>query len=220
MLKKIVIVGSGGHFKVVINELFKQKKYIISDIVDINKNTKKILIKKKLFYIKNFKKFNWSILKKKNFFCFIAVGDNKTRFKIANEIKNKIKKKNLWATIISPDAIISSDVVIKPGSLVVTGSIINPCTKIGSHCIVNTKSSIDHDNNFSDFSSCGPGVVTGGNVKVGKFSFIGIKSVIINNIKIGFNTLIGAKSLVTSNCESNFIYFGSPAKKIKKNINV
>ena len=99
-----------------------------------------------------------------------------------------------------------------------SGSIINPGTEIGAHCIINTRSSIDHDNFFGDFSSCAPSVVTGGNVVVGSFSFLGIRSTIINNIKIGSKTVIGANSLVNKNCLSNYIYYGSPAKKIKKNL--
>ncbi len=216
MLKKLLIIGSGGHFKVVINEILKQRKYEIKEIIDIKNFGKKITINKKLIKIVDYKRFHWSKVNKESFF-FIAVGNNYLRKKIASEIKTK--NKNIkWGTIISPDAIIEKNVKIKPGTLVVSGSIINPGTIIGAHCIINTRSSIDHDNVFGDFSSSAPSVVTGGNVSVGKLSFLGIRSTIINNVKIGSNTIIGANSMVNKNCLSNYIYFGSPAKKIKKNI--
>lgn len=216
MLKKLLIIGSGGHFKVVINEILKQRKYEIKEIIDIKNFGKKLTINKKLIKIVDYKSFNWSKVNKETF-IFIAVGNNYLRKKIASEIKTK--NKNIkWGTIISPDAIIEKNVKIKPGTLVVSGSIINPGTIIGAHCIINTRSSIDHDNVFGDFSSSAPSVVTGGNVSVGKLSFLGIRSTIINNIKIGSKAIIGANSLVNKNCLSNYTYFGTPAKKIKKNI--
>ena len=54
-----------------------------------------------------------------------------------------------------------------------------------------------------------------GNVKIDKFSHLGIGSVVLNNCKIGLNTIIGAKSTVTKNCKKNSTYIGSPVKKIK-----
>ncbi|MDC0164522.1 NeuD/PglB/VioB family sugar acetyltransferase [Candidatus Pelagibacter bacterium] len=216
MLKKLLIIGSGGHFKVAINEILKQKKYKIQEIIDIKNFGKKLNINNKLKKIINYKKFNWSKVNQDTF-LFIAIGDNYLRKKIVSEIKKEnIKIK--WGTVISRDAIIGKNVKIKPGSLVVSGSIINPGTIIGSHCVINTRSSIDHDNIFGDFSSSAPSVVTGGNVTVGELSFLGIRSTIINNIKIGSKTIIGANSLVNKNCLSNYTYYGSPAKKIKKNI--
>lgn len=215
MLKKIVVIGSGGHFKVVLNEILKQNKYEITNIVDIRNIGKKIKIRNKCLVVKDLKKFDWNKTNK-NTFTFIAIGDNQVRKGIAESISRK--KTNIkWATIISPDSIIGNNVKINFGTLVVSGSIINPGSKIGKHCIINTNSSIDHDNLFQDFSSCAPGVITGGNVKVGKLSFLGIRSTIINNIKIGSETIIGAKSLVNKDCISNYIYYGLPAKKIKKN---
>ena len=87
---------------------------------------------------------------------------------------------------------------------------------IGDHCIINTSSSIDHDNIFSNFSSSGPGVTTGGNVTVMECSHIGIGSIVKNGLNIKKNTIIGAGSLIIKNCKSNSIYFGYPAKMIRK----
>ena len=97
-----------------------------------------------------------------------------------------------------------------------SGVVINTQTVIGEHCIINTSSSIDHDNKFKNFSSCGPGVVTGGNVTVGECSFLGIGSVVKHDIKIGKNSVVGGSSFVNKNCYDNYIYYGIPVKKIRK----
>ena len=64
------------------------------------------------------------------------------------------------------------------------GCVINNGVLIGDHCIINTSSSIDHDNIFCDFSSCGPGIISGGNVVIKERSHVGIGTVIKNNITI------------------------------------
>ena len=81
--------------------------------------------------------------------------------------------------------------------------------------MINTSSSIDHDNIFKNYSSTWPGVITGGNVKLCECSHLGLGSAVKHRISIGDNTIIGAKSLVLKKCNKNSIYFGIPAKKIR-----
>lgn len=54
-----------------------------------------------------------------------------------------------------------------------------------------------------------------GEVYIGKNVWIGAGAVILPNVVIGQNSIIGAGSVVTKNIESNSIYVGNPAKKIK-----
>ena len=77
---------------------------------------------------------------------------------------------------------------------------------------------IEHDNIFKDFSSAGPRVVTGGNVIIGEHSYIGIGAIIKEKIEIQEDTIIGANSYVNKNCAKNLIFYGSPARKIKKRL--
>ena len=85
---------------------------------------------------------------------------------------------------------------MKRGTVVMPGAIVSAGTKIGEFCIINTNSSIDHDNIFENYSSTGPGVTTGGNVELGQCSHLGIGSTVKHQISIGDNTIIGAQSLV------------------------
>ena len=149
-----------------------------------------------------------------NFFC-IAIGYNYIRQKIHELII--INFPNIkWMSIISDSAKIRPNVSIGAGSIIHDNVYINRGTNIGKHCIINNNSSIDHDCIWSDFSSCGPVVVTGGRIEIGYMSFIGMSSVILQGIKVNENTVIGAKSLVDKNCESNSLYYGNSIKFIKK----
>lgn len=218
MKKNIVIFGSGVHSVVVFSEIIKLKKYNILGFVDnfCNKGKKIITYKNKSYY--NLGKIIDVInkkSKKKKLCGIIGVGFNYTRKKIFNEVL-ALDKSFKWESIISKDSILNGNISIGEGSLIMSGVIINTETNIGKHCIINTSSSIDHHNNFLNFSSCGPGVVTGGNVIVGDSSYVGIGSVIKHGVKIGKDTVIGGNSFVNKECIDNFLYYGVPAKKIRE----
>ena len=211
-MKKILIIGVGGHAKVILSEIIQIKGNRIIGFIDE--------FKKKNTIIESYKNKQYKVLGRikdlkkivdKNTFGIIGIGTNFNRKKVSEEI-NKIFN---WATIISKNSKINGNVEIGKGSIIVSGSVVNTGTKIGEHCIINTSSSIDHDNTFKNYSSTGPGVITGGNVKLGQCSYLGIGSTVKHRITIQDNTIIGAQSLVLKNCDKNSIYFGIPAKKIK-----
>ena len=209
MKNNIIIFGNGKHAKIIFDELEKLKKYNFLGYVN-KKNI--ITYKKKKYDLINFYK---KYLKKK-VRGIIAIGNNNLRNKISKDVE-KIIPKFKWETLISKDAIVSKKTNIGQGTMIISGSVINTNTSIGRHCLINTKSTLDHDNNWGDFTSCGPGVNSAGNVTVKNFTQIGIGSTIIDGISIGKNSVIGAHSLVNKNCKSNSVYFGVPAKYKRKN---
>lgn len=214
--KNLIIFGSGFQAKVIFNSIITNRKYKFLGFVDNKKinstvltfNKKEYKIIDNLINCKNLKK-----IKKLN--GIIGIGSNFIRKKVFNEI-NKTKIKINWETIIFKNTNISKNVKIGNGSVIMGNVFINNNAIIGSHCIINSGSLIEHDNSFSDFSSTGPGVITGGDVTVGNLTHLGIGSIILNGKKIHSNSVIGAGSLVTKNCDSYSVYFGFPARKIKK----
>ncbi len=212
-MKKIIIFGSGGHAKVIYSEIIKNKNFTFLGFVDDLKKKGEIIVKgKKNFY--NLGKMTHVIKNNNNLRGIIGIGKNFLRKKVYDNIM-MLDKNFKFEKIISKNAIIDTSVIIGRGTCVVSGSVINIGTKIGNHCIINTSSSIDHDNQFKDFSSTGPGVKTGGNVSLGERSHIGIGSSVKQGVKIYEDCIIGANSYVNKNCEKKSLYFGSPIKKIK-----
>jgi acetyltransferase-like isoleucine patch superfamily enzyme len=96
------------------------------------------------------------------------------------------------------------------------GSILNSDSKIGEHCIINTKASVDHDCAIEDFVSLAPGVILGGNVTIGQHSAISLGTSVIHFIKIAEHIVIGAGSTVLFDIETQVIAYGTPAKMIRK----
>ena len=213
----LVIFGSGNQANLIFYEVMKNKNINFLGFVDDKIKKGKIVnqYNKKNYY--NLGKISEVLKKNKNTKGIIGVGLNYLRKKILINII-KINKNFKFHKIISKNAIINHNVTIKDGSFISSNVVINSNTIIGKHCLINTSSLIEHDNIFEDFSSTGPGVITGGNVNVGECSFIGIGSIIKNNISIKSDTVIGASSYVNKDCLSKYLYVGIPCKKIRKRL--
>ena len=202
--RRLLIIGCGGHSKV-ITDIAKALKFKNIFYQDINS-------KKSEFLGTNIS--NKQIKNYEDYF-FVAIGDNYIREKVLIEFQKKNPNATA-ATLIHPSSVVSENSSIDIGSAVMPLCVINSSSKIGKGVIVNSHSSLDHDNLLMDYSSVAPGVITGGNVSIGKRSVISIGSRIKNNVSIGSDTIIGASSYVNKDISNNYIAYGSPAKVIRE----
>ena len=206
-MKKIVCIGSGGHFRPVLDAA-TLSGYNVIGVVDLNFLNEENIFGVKVFdKIESIKKFD-----KKNTSVFIAIGDNKIRSKQYN-----LYKKNIYnfINIIHPSTIISNNVKLGNNVFINAGSIINSDVKIGDNSIVNTGCIIDHETVIGKNTHIAPGSVIAGRCEIGDSVLIGIGAKIIQKIKIGNNSTIGAGSVLINNAIMNKTYVGIPAK-IKK----
>lgn len=204
MSKDVIIIGAGGHAKVIADIIYKSGDNLIGFLDDnlANKGKEIYLGKKVLGTTKDIKIYN------KNYFV-IGIGNNSIRKKINNENNLKLY------TAIHPSAIIAQDVKIGTGSVIMAGVVINPGTVIGKNCIINTCSSLDHDNLLEDYVHISPGAHLAGTVSVKEGTWICTGATIINNITIAQNNIIGAGSVVIKDInEENGTYVGVPAKML------
>lgn len=142
----------------------------------------------------------------------ISIGNNLTRKKISEQIKNSI------GILIHPKSIVSDSVNIEEGTVVMGGVVINANTTIGKHCIINTNASVDHDCMIEDFVHISPNSALAGGVKVGEGSQIGIGASVIQGIKIGKWCVIGAGAVIIADIPDYSVVVGNPGRIIKKNI--
>jgi len=211
--QNIVIVGSSGHAKVIIDIIEKEEKYKIVGLLDAFKNIGESAFR---YEILGEEKDLPKLIKKYQLTgCVIAIGDNWIR----NIVKNKIREIDAsfnFINTIHPSAIIARGVAVGSGTVIMAGTVINSNSKIGDFCIINTNASLDHDNNISDFSSIAPGVTTGGNVTMGEFTTVSLGANIIHGITIGKHSVIGTGSTVLKNVGDYVVAYGTPAKIIRK----
>ena len=209
--KKIVLIGGGGHCKVVISILKKLDKFEIAGIVDNYKEGSLISGIKIIGTDDDLR----NIYKSGIHYTLITVGsikENTKRYRLFN-MARKIGYK--FPVIISPEAIVDRSVKINEGTIIRPGCIIDVDSYIGKNCIVSTHTTLGHDCVIDDHCHITPGVHISGFVEVGKLSFIGVGATIIQGIKIGKNVTIGAGSVVIKDIPDNVIAVGNPAKIIR-----
>lgn len=209
--KNIVIFGSGRN-SLVISSILEDQNYNIIGFIDKYKNKGERIDNNLILgdeteicdIVNNYKIIGG----------IVGIGSNYIREKVVVEIEKLVPNFN-WINCIDKHANIQKNVSIGKGVIIIGCSSVNYGSIVGNHVLINTNCSIDHDNFLENFSSTGPGVNTGGNVKIGNKSHLGIGSTIKHQIAIGRNCVIGANSFVNKNIENNILGYGSPFKEIR-----
>ena len=201
MNNRLIIIGAGGHGKVIADNAIKNG---YTDICFVDDHATGICMG----------------------FPVVGTGadvssldDGKTDFVIAvgnNGIRKRIAEAHdvNWVTLVHPSAQIGAYVSIGKGTVVMAGAIINPCASIGEHCIINTGAIVEHDNVIGDYVHISPNAALGGTVWVGERTHIGIGTVVKNNIRICGGSTVGAGAVVVKNIEHPGTYIGVPAKEM------
>lgn len=207
MKEKIVIIGGGGHAKVIASILKKVGEFEIVGYTD-EEDKGNILEFPFLGNDSQFLSTNAHNIKN----AAIGIGQIKSsvlRKKVADKYKNAGFN---FPVIISPNAIVNENVVIGEGTVVFDGAVINTYSKIGRFVILNTNSTVEHDCNIGDFVHVASNAVLSGNVMIGQGTFIGAGSTVIQGIVIEQDVILGAGSTATRNCFAGKTYIGVPAK--------
>lgn len=208
MQKKVIIFGASGHARVIADIIDSSKDELVGFLDDnIEIQGKTIIDDKKVLGTTQ----EEDVKKYKDCYFVIGIGSNRVRKIIANKYP-KLK----WYTAIHPNSVIGSDVEIGEGTVIMAGTVINTGTIIGKHCILNTCSSLDHDNVIEDYVHVSPGSHLAGTVKIGEGTWICSGVTVINNITIGNNNIIGAGATVIKNInDNNSTFVGVPIRKVK-----
>lgn len=143
----------------------------------------------------------------------LAIGDNKIRAKLFDKVTSSGFK---VVSLIHPSAIISSNVSIDVGTVVMPHVVVNANAKICKGVILNSGCIIEHECIIDNFVHISPNVALGGDVRVGEFTHIGIGSNVLQGISIGKNNIIGGGSMVIKNIEDDKKVVGVPAMEISK----
>jgi len=208
----VILLGAGGHAKVLINTLRLCSVEIIGATdPTASLHGQVIMGVKVLGSDEELNNYSADKVKLVN-----AVGSTtlpKIRSRLFAEFKNR---GFVFVDIIHPSAVIASDVKTGEGSQIMAGAVIQPGVSLGDNVIINTSSSIDHDCIIGSHSHLAPGVTISGEVVIGEGVHVGVGATVIQGVKIGKRSLIGAGSLVLENIPAGVKAFGCPAKVQKR----
>lgn len=211
MMRPVIIVGAGGHAKVLIAAIMLLRREIFG-VMEANRE------KQDGFPLaipiigddEAIKKYRPDEIELVN--GIGSVGSPHKRMEIYQKFKKKGYK---FASVVHPSAIVMSDVQLGEGVQIMAGAIIQAGCRIGDNSIINTGAILDHDCIIGEHTHIAPGVVLSGDVHVGVASHVGTSATIIQGIKIGENSIIGAGAVVIKNIPAGNKAMGVPARIVK-----
>lgn len=208
MSQRLVIVGAGGHAKVVA-EAAHAAGFDIVGFIDHSPD------------LRGTKILGIPVLGDENVFdspsqddcvAVVAVGDNALR----ESLVERLTARNVrFARVVHPSAVISASATLCDGTVIMAGVVINSMTVVGNHCIVNTMASVDHDCVIGDFAHISPGVHLAGSCEIGRAALVGIGVSVLPNMTIGARSVIGAGAAVARDIPADVIAVGVPARVVK-----
>lgn len=202
-MKPILIFGSGGHAKVVIDLINMIGGYDIVGCISFETGSVEGVP------IIGTDEDAARILERRQIAIAVALGSNSLRLRIGREF---IAKGVIAPPLIHPRAIVASSAAIGHGTVIMAGAVVNPAARIGDFVVVNTLAGIDHDCVIGDGAHIAPNAALAGNVSVGAKAFMGVGSCARPKVTIGENTIIGAGGVVVEDIGADKIAVGVPAR--------
>lgn len=203
MIEKIILIGVGGHAKVVYDTLFCLKKTHLVEVLDHN-----ISLVGQSFFDKKVMLAKDEALLKLQGKIHAAMGDNQSRKRIYDKLLPNL---NLLFSIIHPHALISSFSKIGEGVFIAAGAIIAANCHIGDGSIINHSVIVDHDCQVGSMVHIAPNATLSGGVSIGEGSLIGAGAVILPNVKVGKWATVAAGAVVTKDVLPGSQVMGVPA---------
>jgi len=207
MKKDLLVIGGGGHAKVVIDLALRSGVWRIAGVLDdapgaTGRAILGCVVLGGTERISDYARPGTAFV--------IAIGSNAIR----ERLQTTATAAGLVAvTLIHPSAVLAESVRIGNGAVVMAGAVINSDATIGNGVIVNTGAVVDHDCHLGDYCHLAPGATLCGSVSVGPRTLVGVGASVIPGIAIGSDCVVGAGAAVVSHVTSGTRVVGVPARR-------
>ena len=209
MKEDIIVVGAGGHAKVLIDIIEEQGQYHIIGISDLQMGVGKQFAGYPILGGNEVLKFYFNKGVRNAVNGVGGYRDNVNRSKVFKALKEIGFN---FPPIIHPSAVISKSITMGEGCVVFPGVSINTAVDVGANVIIATNASIDHDTNVGDHVLISAGVTIGANVFIEEGTLFALGSKVISGVSISRDTVVGAGAVVTKSIKERGVYLGCPAR--------
>jgi UDP-perosamine 4-acetyltransferase len=145
--------------------------------------------------------------------AFVALGDNRTRRRIGLRL---LEIGFDLPPLVHPAAIVSPSAGLGAGVCVMPLAAINAGARIGDLAIVNTGAIVEHDCVLGGASHVAPGSTLGGGCFIGAEVLFGVGAAARPGTRIADGTVVGAGSAVACDIGPRMVVGGAPARPLTR----
>ncbi len=205
-----VIVGAGGHGRVVLDILLSGRRYRPVGFLDSNtelhgRRMDGLPILGDLDALAELRSQGVAA-------AIVAIGDNGTRRGFADVVEGAGFE---LINAIHPSANLARNVTLGRNVVIAAGALVCAHCQIGDSAILNTGCIVDHESMIGTATHICPGARLAGRVTVESGAFVGIGATILQCLRIGYDAIVGGGAVVTRDVEPMTTVVGVPARSIK-----
>lgn len=104
-----------------------------------------------------------------------------------------------------PSATLACDVALADGCQIMAGAVVQTAAQIGANAIINTRAAVDHDCIVGEHCHVAPGAVLCGDVTVGAGTHVGAGAVVIQGVRVGRFSIVGAGAVILSDVPDHMV---------------
>ena len=208
---RVLILGAGGHGRVVLDILQQLRRYDVVGFLDNNaaihgRRVDGVLVRGAIVDLARWHR----ELDAQG--VVIAIGDNGIRRGLARETVN------LGIPLVNavhPSATLAQSVTLGSNVVIAAGVVVCAHCQIGNSVILNTGCIVDHYTMVGEGCHICPGVRIAGRVKVEPGAFVGIGATVVPKVTLGCEAIIGAGAVVLHDVPPMATVVGVPAREVK-----
>jgi len=210
--QKCVVLGCGGHGRVVLDILLNADAYQVVGFVDSNAH----MVGRRVDGVKVLGRPDELVSIHDEFgvqHAIVAIGDNGVRRAFADRLDE------LGFTLINavhPSANLARNVTLGRNIVIAAGALVCAHCQIGDSVILNTGCIVDHESLIGTATHICPGARLAGRVTVESGAFIGIGATVIQKVRVGYDAVVGAGAVVVSDVAAMSTVVGVPAREVKR----
>jgi sugar O-acyltransferase (sialic acid O-acetyltransferase NeuD family) len=205
---KTIIIGAGGHSRVVYDILrYNQNVDVVAFVDNTPRGSEESIMG---IPVTGDHEVIPDLIQEEDVGGFIiAVGDNEIRKRHFNKLLDMGLEP---VSAIHPEAYISSTATIGAGTVIASGADISTNVEIGRNSIINTGSVVDHETDIEPHTHIAPGSTIAGRVNINELTFVGMGCTVRDSIEVGEGVTVGVGSVVLEDVPPNVTVAGAPAE--------